>query len=142
MYVYKNVDNFTENMERYVRRTLREGLFGWPVADCIVTMIQCGYSSPAGLSQSCPHPWIRVGERQTPPAAFLSKLFITEESSGPATMACLASLTRVCRYPTSIIWRRANLIASISVARSFAACGLVSLLTLIDFTWSHMAKLS
>jgi ribosomal protection tetracycline resistance protein len=48
MYVYKNVGNFTENMEQYVRRTLREGLFGWQVTDCIVTMIQCGYSSPDG----------------------------------------------------------------------------------------------
>ena len=27
----------------YVRRTLQEGLFGWQVTDCVVTMIECGY---------------------------------------------------------------------------------------------------
>ena len=48
MYVYKNVDNFTDVMGQYVRRTLQEGLFGWQVTDCTVTMIKCNYSSPDG----------------------------------------------------------------------------------------------
>ncbi|MBA2461087.1 MAG: TetM/TetW/TetO/TetS family tetracycline resistance ribosomal protection protein [Actinobacteria bacterium] len=48
MYVYKRVENFTENMGQYVRQTLQEGLFGWQVTDCIVTMTKCNYSSPDG----------------------------------------------------------------------------------------------
>ena len=48
MYVYRNVDSFTDVMEQYVRRTLQEGLFGWQVTDCTVTMIKCNYSSPDG----------------------------------------------------------------------------------------------
>ena len=48
MYVYKNRENFTENMGEYVRQTLQEGLFGWQVTDCVVTVIQSGYSSPDG----------------------------------------------------------------------------------------------
>jgi ribosomal protection tetracycline resistance protein len=48
MYVYRNVDSFTDIMGQYVRRTLQEGLFGWQVTDCIVTMIKCNYSSPDG----------------------------------------------------------------------------------------------
>jgi ribosomal protection tetracycline resistance protein len=47
-YIYKNVDGFTEMMRQYVRRTLREGLFGWPVTDCTVTMIKCDYSVADG----------------------------------------------------------------------------------------------
>jgi ribosomal protection tetracycline resistance protein len=35
-------------MSQYVGRTLQEGLFGWQVADCIVTMTTCDYSSPDG----------------------------------------------------------------------------------------------
>ena len=36
----------SEAMERYVRETLREGLYGWQVTDCSVTMIDCGYQAP------------------------------------------------------------------------------------------------
>jgi ribosomal protection tetracycline resistance protein len=35
-------------MEEYVRHTLREGLRGWPVSDCAVTMVASNYSSPDG----------------------------------------------------------------------------------------------
>ncbi len=48
MYVYRNVNSFTDNMGQYVRRTLLEGLFGWQVTGCTVTMIKCNYSSPDG----------------------------------------------------------------------------------------------
>jgi ribosomal protection tetracycline resistance protein len=34
-------------MEQYVRETLEEGLYGWQVTDCRVTMWDCGYTSPA-----------------------------------------------------------------------------------------------
>ncbi|MEJ7569389.1 MAG: translation factor GTPase family protein [Gaiellaceae bacterium] len=48
LYVYKKVENFTESMGQYVRRTLQEGLFGWQVTDCVVTMTECTYSVPDG----------------------------------------------------------------------------------------------
>jgi len=47
-YVYKRLENFAEAIGQYVRRTLQEGLFGWQVRDCIVTMTECNYSSPDG----------------------------------------------------------------------------------------------
>jgi ribosomal protection tetracycline resistance protein len=43
LYIYKNVDNFSAAMTQYIRRTLQEGLFGWQVTDCTVTMNECGY---------------------------------------------------------------------------------------------------
>ncbi len=46
MYVYKNLDSFTDMMGQHVRRTLQEGLFGWRVTDCTVTLTHCGYSAP------------------------------------------------------------------------------------------------
>src|SRR5213076_1765913 len=35
-------------MGGYVRQTLREGVFGWQVTDCLVTMTNCTYSVPDG----------------------------------------------------------------------------------------------
>jgi ribosomal protection tetracycline resistance protein len=46
LYVYKTVDEFSQAMVQYVRHSLREGLSGWEVTDCLVTMTDCGYTSP------------------------------------------------------------------------------------------------
>ncbi len=46
LFVYKAVDDFRAAVEDTVRKTLREGVYGWQVTDCTVTMTHCGYSSP------------------------------------------------------------------------------------------------
>jgi ribosomal protection tetracycline resistance protein len=43
LYIYKNADNFAAAMTQYVCRTLQEGLSGWQVTDCTVTMNECAY---------------------------------------------------------------------------------------------------
>jgi ribosomal protection tetracycline resistance protein len=48
LYLYKTRESFAEHMDQYVRESLREGLFGWQVSDCIVTMTRCTYSVPDG----------------------------------------------------------------------------------------------
>jgi ribosomal protection tetracycline resistance protein len=48
LYLYKTAESFAESMSAYVRDTLREGLYGWQVTDCAVTMTQCSYSVPDG----------------------------------------------------------------------------------------------
>jgi ribosomal protection tetracycline resistance protein len=50
LYVYKSVDNFEQAMAEYVRHTLQEGLEGWQVTDCKVTLTQCGYASPVSTA--------------------------------------------------------------------------------------------
>jgi ribosomal protection tetracycline resistance protein len=47
-YVYKTLGHFGEAMDGYVREALREGLYGWRVTDCVVTMTQSGYSVADG----------------------------------------------------------------------------------------------
>jgi ribosomal protection tetracycline resistance protein len=37
-------------MAQYVRETLQEGLFGWQVTDCAVTMTDCGYRAPGSTA--------------------------------------------------------------------------------------------
>jgi ribosomal protection tetracycline resistance protein len=48
LFVYKRHENFAASMDDYVREALREGLFGWRVTDCVVTMSESNYSSPDG----------------------------------------------------------------------------------------------
>ncbi|HSL34803.1 MAG TPA: translation factor GTPase family protein, partial [Candidatus Limnocylindrales bacterium] len=47
LYLFHTVDAFVAQMAAYVREALTEGLAGWQVTDCRVTMIDCGYASPA-----------------------------------------------------------------------------------------------
>jgi ribosomal protection tetracycline resistance protein len=46
LYIYKTVGTFLDHMEEYVVATLREGLSGWEVTDCTVTITDCGYRAP------------------------------------------------------------------------------------------------
>ncbi|MEP6660268.1 MAG: translation factor GTPase family protein [Acidimicrobiales bacterium] len=43
LFIYKTRGRFVEAMTQHVGRTLQEGLFGWQVTDCVVTMTDCGY---------------------------------------------------------------------------------------------------
>ena len=56
LYVYKTVESFTASMGEYVRQALQEGLFGWQVTDCVVTMTECGYSVPTALHRDAGRP--------------------------------------------------------------------------------------
>jgi ribosomal protection tetracycline resistance protein len=48
LYVYRTLESFGEHMDEYIRESLREGLYGWRVTDCVVTMTRCMYSVPDG----------------------------------------------------------------------------------------------
>ena len=48
LYAYKTLQRFADSMGRYVRSALQEGLYGWQVTDCTVTMTRCTYQSPDG----------------------------------------------------------------------------------------------
>jgi ribosomal protection tetracycline resistance protein len=46
LYIFHTVDTFATQMEAYIREALTEGLAGWQVTDCRVTLTDCGYASP------------------------------------------------------------------------------------------------
>ncbi|MGH3101650.1 MAG: GTP-binding protein, partial [Thermoleophilia bacterium] len=46
IHVYKTVEAFHEAMERTVLETLSQGIHGWQVTDCTVTMTDCDYQAP------------------------------------------------------------------------------------------------
>jgi ribosomal protection tetracycline resistance protein len=47
LYVYKSVGAFAEAVEQTVQSTLQEGLCGWEVTDCTVTLTESGYAAPS-----------------------------------------------------------------------------------------------
>ena len=46
LYLFRTPDAFVRQMEAYVHEALTEGLAGWEVTDCRVTMTDCGYAAP------------------------------------------------------------------------------------------------
>jgi ribosomal protection tetracycline resistance protein len=46
LYIYKTPEAFSTQMETYVDEALAEGLAGWQVTDCRVTVTDCGYGAP------------------------------------------------------------------------------------------------
>src|SRR4051794_40384714 len=48
LYIYKTRESFAAHMDEYVRDALADGLFGWHVTDCVVTMVECMYAIPDG----------------------------------------------------------------------------------------------
>jgi ribosomal protection tetracycline resistance protein len=46
MYVYKEMSVFRRAMTDTIRKTLRQGLFGWQIIDCIVTLTHSDYTPP------------------------------------------------------------------------------------------------
>ena len=43
LYIYKTKANFIDHMTRYIGLALGRGLYGWEVADCVVTLTKCEY---------------------------------------------------------------------------------------------------
>jgi ribosomal protection tetracycline resistance protein len=60
LYIYKTANRFGESMAHYVRDALEEGLFGWRVPDCVVTMTEARYyvgDGPGKRSPATPLPY-------------------------------------------------------------------------------------
>ena len=97
LYLYKTAESFAESMEEYVRRTLQEGMFGWQVADCIVTMTKCSYSVPDG-------PPSRRGPLSTA-ADFrkLTPLVLMQALERAGTMVCEPTVRATLEVPTQTV---------------------------------------
>jgi ribosomal protection tetracycline resistance protein len=67
LYVFKTFDAFAERMGEYVRAALVEGLHGWQVTDCTVTVMKIGYSLADGPpSRRGPMPTARDMKKLVP----------------------------------------------------------------------------
>jgi ribosomal protection tetracycline resistance protein len=67
LYVFKTFESFREHMDGFVRLALEEGLRGWQVTDCVVTMTKIAYSLADGPpSRRGPMPTARDLQKLTP----------------------------------------------------------------------------
>jgi ribosomal protection tetracycline resistance protein len=66
LHLFKGIDGFRSSMQDYVQAGLREGLRGWQVTDCVVSIVECGYGGSDGPpSKRGPGPSYREFQRLT-----------------------------------------------------------------------------
>jgi ribosomal protection tetracycline resistance protein len=97
LFVYKTVESFTEHMSQYVRETLREGLSGWQVTDCFVTMTECAYSIPDGPPSRRGPPSTAADFRKLTPIVVMRALEAAE------TVVCEPTVRVSLETPTDTI---------------------------------------
>jgi ribosomal protection tetracycline resistance protein len=108
-YIYKTAGSFIDSMTQYICRTLQEGLFGWQVTDCTVTMTECGYyigDGPKKVSGITPRTTAADFRKLTPMVLMLAldragtvvcepMIRVTIETPSETVGAVLASVARL-----------------------------------------------
>jgi ribosomal protection tetracycline resistance protein len=95
LYTFKTFAAFVEHMGEYVRLALAEGLYGWQVTDCVVTLTECGYSVADG-------PPSRRGPTSTSyDYRKLTPIVLHQALRRARTMVCEPVLTVVLEVPTN-----------------------------------------
>jgi ribosomal protection tetracycline resistance protein len=98
LYIFHTRETFIAQMTAYVGEALSEGLCGWGVTDCVVTMTDCGYASP----ETSPSDFRRLTELVVTTALDRAGTWVCEPmadvslemplSTGPAVLAGLGRL--------------------------------------------------
>jgi ribosomal protection tetracycline resistance protein len=90
LYVYKTAESFTDTMTKHIRMTLQEGLFGWRVPDCIVTMIDCNYYVGDGRRRNARSAQLQVSVGLTTAADFrkLTPMVLMHALERAGTVVC------------------------------------------------------
>jgi ribosomal protection tetracycline resistance protein len=97
LYTFKTFDAFVEHMGEYVRLALAEGLFGWQVTDCVVTVTKIAYSLADGPpSRRGPMPTSRDMKRLTP-------LVLMQALAQAGTAVCEPVFRIAAEVPTEAI---------------------------------------
>jgi ribosomal protection tetracycline resistance protein len=97
LYAFKKLESFGSAMEEHVREQLQEGLHGWRVPDCVVTMTDSNYSSPDG-SQSTRGPL-------STPADFrkLTPIVVMQALESAGTVVCEPTARVGLEVPTHAV---------------------------------------
>jgi ribosomal protection tetracycline resistance protein len=92
LYIYKTRKSFAAHMDEYVRNALAEGLFGWEVTDCVVTMTECVYAIPDG-------PPSRQGRSTAADFRKLTPLVLTQALERAGTVVCEPMMRATVEIP-------------------------------------------
>jgi ribosomal protection tetracycline resistance protein len=84
LYIYGNAGNFRSALTKYVVDALQEGLSGWAVTDCIVTLVDCAYYVGDGPAKpTAPTPRTTASDFRK-----LTPLVAMQALSGAGTVVC------------------------------------------------------
>jgi ribosomal protection tetracycline resistance protein len=99
IYIYKTTSSFTDAMTEYICGTLHEGLYGWQVADCVVTMTDCGYYIGDGPKKQV------LSTPRTTAADFrkLTPLVLMQALKRAGTMVCEPLARVYLEVPTAVM---------------------------------------
>jgi ribosomal protection tetracycline resistance protein len=81
LHLYTTVENFAAHVEAWVSKTLSEGLYGWEVTDCIVTMDHCLYGVADG-------PPSRRGNSSPSDFRYLTPIVLMEALRAAGSVVC------------------------------------------------------
>jgi ribosomal protection tetracycline resistance protein len=110
LYLYKTFESFSERMDQYIRQALREGLFGWQVTDCLVTMTRCSYSIPDGPPSRRGPPSRAADFRKLTPLVLMQAL------EGAGTVVCEPVVRVSLEIPTESIGKVIPALARLGAA--------------------------
>jgi ribosomal protection tetracycline resistance protein len=97
LYTFKTFPVFMEHMDEYVRLALAEGLYGWQLTDCVVTVTKIAYSLADGPpSRRGPMPTSRDMKRLTP-------LVLMQALAQAGTAVCEPVFRIAAEVPTETI---------------------------------------
>ena len=109
LYIYKTKANFIDHMTRYIRLALERGLYGWEVADCVVTLTECEYYIGDGSTKP------NVPMARTTSADFrkLTQLVLSQALEQAGTCVCEPMLRLSIELPSSSIGGLLNAVAQL-----------------------------
>lgn len=81
LFLFKTMGNFADHIESWVSETLSEGLFGWEVRDCVVTMHRCAYGVADG-------PPSRRGSTVPSDYRYLTPIVLMEALAAAGSVVC------------------------------------------------------
>jgi ribosomal protection tetracycline resistance protein len=95
LHLFKGIEGFHSAMHQYVLEALREGLNGWQVTDCVVTVTECGYGGSDGPpSKRGPAPSYKEFQR-------LTALVVAHALSRAGTTVCQPVVLAQLEIPSS-----------------------------------------
>ena len=97
LYLYKTHEAFSQRMAEYVETALTEGVHGWRVTDCGVTMTRCVYSIPDGPPSRRGPPSTAADFRKLTPIVLMQAL----ERAG--TAVCEPMARTVLEVPSDVV---------------------------------------
>ncbi len=92
LHIYTTVQSFAARVESWVSETLSEGLYGWEVTDCTVTMDRCVYGVADG-------PPSRRGNSSPSDFRYLTPIVTMEALRSAGSVVCEPLLTATLEVP-------------------------------------------